>query len=154
MSYILCMTDDRTGQPPMGGEGGWILCGQINLHKSPACAAQLVSYLNAALNSATLEQQGGNIRIASPCASRSPQTVSEWREMETARIAGGQAGSGVTDSVVDPTSDDQGRFSQRLNRFLREARVETVERTFKKPEAFIFAVSEPHSKKDHLSNCS
>ena len=43
---------------PQNGNREWVLCGHINLHKSPECATQLVLFLNYALQSASLNDKG------------------------------------------------------------------------------------------------
>ena len=64
----------------------FLLCGHINLHKSPACGAQFTSYINYAIKHFKMDKFG-NIKsqyIPSNRGSR-PRTVTEWRNRREAK---------------------------------------------------------------------
>ena len=98
---VLCvyvtMCANRTGPPnsassagnsqiPVTQEENWLLCGQINLHKSPVCAAQLVTYINYSMSQAKLDKNG-YINASYLPSVRTPWTVTEWKDKNTSRIA-------------------------------------------------------------------
>lgn len=155
----------------------WVLCGQINLHKSPACAAQLVNHVNYALTSAKLRGNGNIVNMPFVPSHRTPQTVTEWRAARRATaLAEGREES--EDEDEEEEDDDEevvaarvAQFQRDLDNLMAEARGRPVQSQTEQPQpqaqpplqpqvdgsppgAFIIAVQEPHTKKEHISNVS
>ena len=172
----MCLSNDTTNQTGntvqearvQTEEVRWLLCGHVNLHKSPACAAQLVAYINQAMASANLSMETGNIELEFPESKRFPRTVSEWNTLNNSRNAGLQ-GNQVDVDVADgdgqagPSHAQDGRFQLQLEEFISRLREEERERgqlrteqvpAVHVPEAFVFSVQEPHTHKEHITNIS
>ena len=97
----------------------YVLCGQVNLHKSPACAAQFTKYITYALKNYRLDQHG-NISDGYIPSNRTPRTVTEWHSQR-------QLPQGREFLNQDPNSNEVSEsFQERLGEFLREARANNV----------------------------
>ena len=153
--------------PPHSDSKEWILCGQINLHKSAACAAQLVSYINYALQNARLDGHGV-INAKYPESTRSPRTVAEWAETQESRTATiqvqGDDDAVTVDAVTAAETNQISEFQKRLNSFLAQARRQTTvdstpgytsqNENGSLPSGFIFATQEVNSGPGKLTNIS
>ena len=142
----------------------FILCGHVNLHKSPACAAQFSRYINYALDNYTMDTNN-NLHDDYIRNDRVPRTVSEWRSQR-----GLPEGRDSVEQDPDSPAADRS-FRERLQQFLTEARnlqrgtdgmnsqavspqVNPQPHGSKTPEAFLFAIQEPNVKEGKLTNIS
>ena len=138
---------DRLCNP--GQAPPFILCGHINLHKSPACAAQFVVYINHAMENYAVNSTGAPVFMyPKPVRGNRPITVSQWRERRSQPVTSTvDAGDNLA-----PDREDLSAFRRELNRYLQQARKRTGDKQNSagpgraegsKPEAFLFAVQEP-----------
>ena len=150
---------------------GYILSGHINLHKSPACAAQFVTYVNHAIDNFTMDSSGNiDYKYLKVKRGHRPETVSQWRERRANRSAQGnqqdqeseESDSDSDSEQASPTYNQvMNEFRKNLDKFLKQARNQSQQDPSvpvpdpvhdpvthelegrKRPEGFMFALQEP-----------
>ena len=163
---------NRRTPPPQKGKEKFVLCGHINLHKSDACQAQFVHYLERAMPWLDFDGNSFTNDTGYPHKrGNRPVTVSQWNRQRAAGTLGGSDGNsnndsnvtgtdpnGATNSSVSPSGPaphlnpnlgQNTQFQGQLNDFLKQMRNNPPPQHPKGADVnlaqgFIFAVQEPH----------